>query len=101
MASTRIHDCKATANLQPPGPFSLTVTCKVKMNAGQKAELVPAVPQGINAKILILDLVIHGRGAEPIDQEVKYQDKNYKNQYDQVTIRYETEHCTAKVVVVQ
>lgn len=97
----RIHDCKAVANMQPPGPYSLRVTCKVKANEGQTAKLVVATPQGINPAILLLDLIIEGRGAKPADIKAEYKDKNYKGHYRQVSIKYgsEVETCDIEIVV--
>lgn len=97
MAGNRISDCKAIANLQPPRPFSLRVTCQVQANDGQTAELVPAQPQGINPKILILEVAVHGRGAQPKAIEAAYRDGDYDDQYDQVTVRYLAEGATVDV----
>lgn len=101
MTTKHVHDCKATANMMPPGPHSLTVTCKVKANAGQKAKLVPANPPGINPTIILFDLTIEGRGAQPADIDAKYEDKNYKGHFKQASIKYNTEveTCDIKIVL--
>jgi hypothetical protein len=97
MDKQRISDLKAVANLMPPKPFSLRVSCDVLANKGQTAELVKATPQGINPKILILDVVIHGRGAQPGNISARYEDASYDDQYDEVTARYDSEAQTVKV----
>jgi hypothetical protein len=97
MTGNRISKLEAIANLMPPGPFSLRVTCQVRANDGQTAELVMATPQGINPKILILDVVVHGRGGKPADIEARYDDRNYNDQYEQVTVRYMSESETVDI----
>ncbi len=96
----KLHDWKAVANMMPPGPFSLNVTGKVKANAGQIVKVVPAEPQGIVKEILILELTIEGRGAQPADLDGKYRDPAYKGQYKQVTVRYGSETVTVDIEVV-
>jgi hypothetical protein len=98
--TNKLHDWKAVANMMPPGPFSLTATGKVKANAGQTVKLVPAKPPGFNPEILILELTIEGRGAQPADLDGKYRDANYKGKYKQVTIRYGSETATVDVEIV-
>ncbi|WP_375414793.1 hypothetical protein [uncultured Bradyrhizobium sp.] len=97
---TKLHDWEAVADMMPPKPFSLRVTGKVKGNEGQTVELAPAVPQGINPEILILELTIQGRGAKPADLDGAYEDPKYDGQYKQVTIRYEAETVTVDIKIV-
>jgi hypothetical protein len=96
----KLHDWKAVADMMPPGPFSLNVTGKVKAHAGQTVKLVPAEPQGISKEILILELTIIGRGAQPADLDGKYRNPDYKGQYKQVTIRYGSETVTVDIKIV-
>jgi hypothetical protein len=98
--TNKLHDWTAVADLMPPGPFSLRVTGKVKGNAGQTVKLAPANPQGINPDILILELTIEGRGAQPADLDGEYKDADYKGKYKQVTIRYGSETVTVDVEIV-
>ncbi|MBZ0238498.1 MAG: hypothetical protein K8M05_39660 [Deltaproteobacteria bacterium] len=60
-------DWYAWVNKMPPGPASFHVTGLVKVpTPGYDVKLVPASPQGINPKELILDLVVTPRpGAWP------------------------------------
>ena len=53
MDRQRVSNLKAVANLMPPKPYSLRVTCDVMANKGQTAELVKATPQGTSPTILI------------------------------------------------
>jgi hypothetical protein len=96
----KLHDWEAIADMMPPKPYQLRVTGKVKGNEGQTTELVPAVPQGFNPKILILKLTILGRGAKPADLDASYEDPDYDGQYKQVTILYEAESVTVDIKVV-
>lgn len=49
---------KAWIDTQPPGPKKLIVVGKIEVpTGGWSATLEPAVPQGINPDILILELV--------------------------------------------
>ncbi len=97
MDKQRISNLKAVANLMPPKPYSLRVTCDVMANKGQTAELVKATPQGPNPRILILDVVIHGRGGEPASITATYEDRNYDDQYEEVTARSGSESQTVRV----
>jgi hypothetical protein len=90
MSQPSVSNLEALANLMPPKPFSLRVRCEVAANKGQTAELVKATPQGINPKILLLDVVIHGRGAEPGNIPASYEDADYDDQYDEVTVASHT-----------
>jgi hypothetical protein len=98
--TNKLHDWKAVADMMPPGPYSLRVTGKVKAHAGQTVKLAPAEPPGINPEILILELTIEGRGAQPADIDGTYQDRNYKGHFKQVTIRDKTDSVTVKVVII-
>jgi len=83
----------ALANLKPPAPFSLFVHGKVTVpHPGHLAELRVAEPQGINPRILILDLVIEnlpGNWPQVVTQiDAQYHDGAYPDDlHDQVTIR--------------
>ena len=99
--ANKLHDWKAVADMMPPSPFSLRVTGKVKANAGQTTKIVPAKPPGINPDILILELTIEGRGAQPADIDGKYEDGNYKGNFKQVTIRDKTDSVTVDIEIVQ
>jgi hypothetical protein len=98
--ASKLHDWKAVANMMPPGPYSLRVTGKVKAHAGQTVKLAPAEPPGINPTILILELTIAGRGAQPADIVGTYEDKNYKGHFKQVTIRDKTESVTVDIKII-
>jgi hypothetical protein len=97
---TRLHDWEAVADEMPPKPYALRVKGKVKGNAGQTVKLTPAKPQGINPKILILNLEIIGRGTVPADLDGSYEDAKYDGQYNEVTVVYDTESLTFKIEIV-
>jgi hypothetical protein len=96
---SKLHDWQAIAEMKPPPPFALRVTGKVKGYDGQTVELTPAVPQGINPEILILQLTIKGRGTKPGDLDGSYTDADYKSQFKQVTILYESEAVTVDILL--
>jgi hypothetical protein len=100
--TTTLHDWEAVADMMPPKPYALRVNGKVKGNEGQKVELTPAVPQGINPEILILNLKLIDRGGRPTDLDGSYEDTNYDGQYKLVTVAYEAEgeSLTFKIKVV-
>ena len=84
-------DWKAWHDRQPGHPATLHVTGKCTFNtAGYKVELRPAVPQGINPKIYILDRIVH-KPTGPVPQvvsevQVHYTEKTART-YTDVTIR--------------
>jgi len=57
-------DWKAWANLQPPGPFSLHVTGKVKLRSGDHTlKLVQVAPDGSDSRsALYLRIIVSGAG---------------------------------------
>jgi hypothetical protein len=80
----------AVANLEPPRPFELYVRAKVTVgDPGHRAHLEPG-RQGINPKILVLDVVIEklpGTWPEVVTQiDAIYEDGDYEDQYTQVTV---------------
>jgi hypothetical protein len=102
---SRIKSVIAVANLQPPRPYEFYVRAIVTVpSPGYRAHLKPAVPPGINPRILILDVVLEKLpGIWPqvlTDIEAAYRDNNYQGDYRQVTVRYETEGKTVDVQIV-
>jgi hypothetical protein len=102
---SRIKSVIAVANLQPPKPYEFYVRAIVTVpTPGYRAHLKPAVPQGINPRILILDVVLEKLpGIWPqveTDIEAAYRDNNYQGDYRQVTVRYENESKTVDVQIV-
>jgi hypothetical protein len=82
----------AWANLMPPGPASLHVQGVVSApTPGYEVALRPAVPQGINPRDLILDLVLTAKPGiwpdvvTPIP--VSYVVTPYSKQYDTVLVK--------------
>lgn len=100
-----IKSVVAVANLQPPGPFSLHVRARISVpTPGYRAYLKPAVPQGINPKILILDVVLEKLpGIWPqhvVDIDALYDDRHYQREYSDVTVRYGKVIKTVKIQIV-
>lgn len=92
-AKNPIKSLKAIANLQPPGPFELRVKAKVTVdNPGQRARLEPTVPQGINPRILLLDVIVDQLpGIWPqvqTDTDAIYTDPDYDGDFSKVTVLY-------------
>lgn len=85
---------EAWINLMPGGPSSLIVTGRVETNAGNMVpQLTEAKPQGINPKILILDLAIVQQG-DVGTSDVAFRDARFtkpagKGEYTQVEIRFD------------
>lgn len=93
MSSLENKEWKAWINLMPPPPFQLIVTGKVRTTAGNKVpHLAEASPQGINPKILILDLTIVQQGDVGTTdfefRDARFEKPAEKGQYTQVAIRY-------------
>ncbi|RCS52969.1 hypothetical protein DTL42_09140 [Bremerella cremea] len=87
------HSWSAIANLQPPAPFSLSVKGKVNVpTPGYRADLKPAVPQGIDPSQLILDLVVtplSGNWTQQLtDLLASYVDPKYGGGLKTVAIHY-------------
>lgn len=105
-AGLGIVSVEAVADLMPPRPYSLRVHSVIEApTPAFTAFLVKAVPQGINPAILILDVVLVKKPGTVIqvvtEIDAGYEDKNYKGNYTQVTVRYGKVTKTAKVQVVQ
>ena len=83
----------------------LTVTGEVQTFKGnEKVALVEAVPQGINPKILLLDVKVesYGAGTEVLGwQQVEFAKPISEGQYSEVTIKTDDNSVTVKVTVVQ
>lgn len=97
---------KAVLNKMPIGKPRLYVTGQVEApTPGWTVKLVRAQPQGINPLILILEL----QATQPTGQvnqvvtrmDVRYDEDPAKEDYTNVTIRYEGEEFTIEVEVVQ
>jgi len=104
-AGLAIVSVSATANLMPPGPFHFYVRSRIQApTPGYTAYLQKAVPQGINPRILILDVVLVPKpGTFPdVVTEIGagYDDRNYKGNYTDVTVRYGSVIKSAKVQIV-
>jgi hypothetical protein len=86
-------DCSnwyASHDHMPPGPKKLYVSGECKFpTTGYSVELNPAVPQGINPKIYILEKTVHkpqGGSADVITVvKVRYEEQT-DTEYDQVQI---------------
>jgi hypothetical protein len=102
---TNTKNWKAWQDLQPPGPPTLHVTGEVETtNSNQTPQLSEANPQGINPKILLLNLTITtaGTGLTVIDcKQVTFTKKISKDQYTSVDILSDGEQVgSAKVETV-
>lgn len=98
MSCPEMSDFSAWINTQPPGPFKLIVKGKVVTNAGNLLpELSERVPQGINPRILILDLSIKQSGgagtADVAPRDVRFDKPADKGQYSHVEIHFDGELC--------
>lgn len=73
---------KASANLRPPGPFSLHVTGKVKLRSGDHTlELVKVVPDGSDSRsTLYLRIIVSGAGMtdDIVEKDVSFDLNDYK-----------------------
>ena len=88
---TRTRDWYAWLNLMPPSPDDLHVTGEVYVpNPGVDPILVPREPQGINPRILLLELLLCQRpGIWPpvlVWKQVRYDKTGRILRYDQVDI---------------
>jgi hypothetical protein len=98
---------KAWQDLQPgPGKPKLIVTGQVELgNTNETPHLKETVPQGINPKILLLDLTITSSGiGNPVVhwKEVRFEKKIEKDQYSSVDIMFNGNSVAqAKVETVQ
>lgn len=89
--NTQVRDCFAWNDLRPPLPDYFHLTGEVYVsNPGVDPLLVIAEPQGVNPKILILDLYLCQKsGIWPqvfVWKTVRYE-KKIKEGYSQVVIR--------------
>ena len=75
-------DWKAWADLQPPGPFSLHVTGKVKLRSGDHTlKLVKVVPDGSDSRsTLYLRIIVSGVGTtdDIVERDVSFVLNDYK-----------------------
>lgn len=86
-------DWSAWVNKMPPGPASFHVDGTLHMpHPGFEATLMPTRPQGINPKVLMMDLRVEqldGMWAQVLtDIPVKYVEDPYEGDYEQVHIFY-------------
>lgn len=96
-------DWSAWINKMPPPPDSFHVVGKLMAsNPGQTAKLTPAVPQGVNPAILILDLKMEQKpGMWPqvlVPILARYDVDPYTGAHSQVTIRKDAE-CSITIDV--
>jgi hypothetical protein len=81
----------AVQNRQPPGPWRLRVDGDPRMPTPQhKPVLTKAVPQGINPRILILDLKATpptGGAPQVVTRVPVHYEERSNQEYDQVDIR--------------
>ena len=86
-------DWKAWIDTMPPGPGHLTVIGEVDVgNIASSAHLKETVPQGINPKILMLDLTItlDGEGyPKKIYKQARFDKPARAGQYTSVDIMWE------------
>ena len=104
-AGLDIVSVEARANMMPPGPYRFRVHSRIEApTPAFTAFLRPAVPQGINPKILILDVVLNPKPGTVIqvvtEIDADYEDKNYKGKYTDVTVRYGNVTKSAQVQIV-
>lgn len=89
----KTQDWKAWQNLQPPGPPKLIVTGRVEVtNTNQTPNLSEHVPQGINPKILLLDLTVTTSGiGNPVVtwRDVRFEKSIQEDQYSNVDVLWE------------
>jgi hypothetical protein len=95
----------AIENRQPLGPASFYAIATVQVpSPGYTATLTKAVPQGIIATILLLKVTTKKKPGfwPPVvtNVDARYDIKNYKGKYKQVTVLYGKESKTAKVQIV-
>lgn len=101
----KIKKVIAIENRQPPGPASFYVVATVQVpSPGYTATLKKAVPQGTIPTILLLKVVTKKKlGIWPpvvTDVDARYDIKNYKGKFKQVTVLYGKESKTVKVQLV-
>jgi hypothetical protein len=93
MAKPNTRDWKAWQNLQPVGKPKLIVTGQVETsNSNQTPKLSRHEPQGINPKILLLDLTIttSGIGNTVMGwRDVRYEESITKDQFSEVDVLWE------------
>lgn len=90
-SNIKSRDWHAWIDMMPPGPNHLHVVGEVYVpNPGINPILVPREPQGINPRILLLDLLlIQSPGMWPqvfVWKQARYDKIVQGNQYDRVTI---------------
>lgn len=88
---TQTRDWYAWLDLMPPGPDELRVTGEVLVpNPGVDPILVPREPQGINPRILLMDLLLCQKpGVWPqvlVWTSVRYEKTGRILRYDQVDV---------------
>lgn len=91
---------------QPPGPHKLIVKGTITVpTGGWSASLTPAVPQGINPAIIILDLKLSRPSGDVTqafkDIEARYTESPPKHPYTDATIRHADGEFTIPVKTVQ
>jgi hypothetical protein len=96
MSKLTTSDWAAWVNLMPPRPTpggTLHVTGDVDTHSADMAYLEKKIPQGINPKILLLDLkIVAGTAPAKNPQKVHYNEGlQQKDQYTSVEIYYEGE----------
>jgi hypothetical protein len=101
----KIKKVIAIEDRQPPAPPSFYVVATVQVpSPGYTATLKKAVPQGIIATILILNVVTKKKpGIWPpkiTEVDARYDIKNYKGKFKQVNVFYGKEKRIAKVETV-
>jgi hypothetical protein len=94
MASLETRNWFAWENNMPPGPVRLQATGEVKTpSAHQVPRLARAVPQGINPRILILNLTVEEtgkKGVEVVDfRRAYYEEECRPEQFTDVQINCE------------
>lgn len=94
-SAPKTKDWKAWQDLQPVGQPKLIVTGQVEVgNMSDTPHLKEAVPQGIVASTLLLDLTITsgGTGGAVMNwKEARFEKPIKKDQYKQVEIRFGSE----------
>ena len=103
MACPNTKDFSAWINLMPGTEPKLIVTGRVETNSGSlQPHLVEADPQGINPKILLLNLTIvdsGGIGTADINyRDTRFEKPAVKDQYIDVEVIFEGKSCVSMKV---
>ena len=98
MVCPEMSDFAAWINLMPPSSGQLIVTGKVVTTAGNKLpKLTAKTPQGINPKMLLLDLTIETTSDVGTDdvapRDVRFEKPAGKGQYTDVEVFFGGESC--------